>query len=256
MTKRVRIIPVLTVDKEKLVKTVKFKKPNYIGDPINAVKIFNEKEVDEIVLLDITATKQNREPNFAFIEEICSEAFMPFAYGGGITKLKQIEKLFKLGIEKVVLNSCIDTNFNLITEASNIFGSQSIVISLDLKKNIFGKYQLMKKSGSKKIQYSLEDYIKKIEEHGAGEIFLNVIDRDGTYLGYECSLIQSVSNLTTLPVVACGGANSNESFKNAILSSASAVAAGSLFVYRGKTNGILINYPSQEQLRNEVFNFI
>jgi cyclase len=256
MTKRVRIIPVLTVDKEKLVKTVKFKKPNYIGDPINAVKIFNEKEVDEIVLLDITATKQNREPNFAFIEEICSEAFMPFAYGGGITTLKQIEKLFKLGIEKVVLNSCIDTNFNLIKEASNIFGSQSIVISLDLKKNIFGKYQLMKKSGSKKIQYSLEDYITKIEEHGAGEIFLNVIDRDGTYLGYECSLIQSVSNLTTLPVVACGGANSNKSFKNAILSSASAVAAGSLFVYRGKTNGILINYPSQEQLRNEVFNFI
>lgn len=253
MTKRVRIIPVLTIDKEKLVKTVKFKNPNYIGDPINAVKIFNEKEVDEIVLLDITATKQNREPNFAFIEEICSEAFMPFAYGGGITTLKQIEKLFKLGIEKVVLNSCIDTNFNLITEASHIFGSQSIVISVDLKKNIFGKYQLMKKSGSKKIQYTLEDYIKKIEAHGAGEIFLNIIDRDGTYLGYECTLIETVSNLTTIPVVACGGANSTEDFKNAINATASAAAAGSLFVYSAQGKGVLINYPSQDVLFDKVY---
>ena len=120
--KRVRVIPVLTVDNEKLVKTIRFKKPIYIGDPINAVKIFNNKEVDEIVLLDITATKENRSPNFSFIEEICSEAFMPFAYGGGITTIQQIEQLFKLGIEKVVLNSCIEHNFNLITEASNIFG--------------------------------------------------------------------------------------------------------------------------------------
>jgi len=254
--KRIRVIPVLTVDNEKLVKTIRFKKPNYIGDPINAVKIFNNKEVDEIVLLDITATKEKRSPNFSFIEEICSEAFMPFAYGGGITSIQQIEQLFKLGIEKVVLNSCIEDNFNLITEASNIFGSQSIVISLDFKKNIFGKYQLTKESGSKKIQYSIEDYIKKLELHGAGEIFLNVIDRDGTYQDYDYNLISEVANITTIPVVACGGAHSIESFKNAINSSASAVAAGSLFVYRGRTKGILINYPTQDQLSEEIFNKI
>ena len=174
--KRVRVIPVLTVDKEKLVKTVTFKNPNYIGDPINAVKIFNTKEVDEIVLLDITATKENRPPNYQLIEEICSEAFMPFAYGGGITTLQQIEKLFQLGIEKVVLNSAVESNFNLLTEAAERYGSQSIVVAIDLKNNFFRKPVLMKKSGKKKINYSLKDYIKKLEQHGAGEILINFID--------------------------------------------------------------------------------
>ena len=254
--KRVRVIPVLTIDKEKLVKTVKFKKPNYIGDPINAVKIFNTKEVDEIVLLDITATKENRAPNFKLIEEICSEAFMPFAYGGGISGLNEIEILFQLGIEKVVLNSCIEHNFQILTEASKRYGSQSIVASIDLKRNILGKYVIMKKSGSKKINYSIKDYIKKIEEHGAGEIFLNFIDRDGTYKDYDFETVKYVSDLTQLPVVACGGASTLKSFKNAIDSGAAAIAAGSLFVYSGKTKGVLINYPSQEELTTQIFNKI
>ena len=251
--RRVRVIPVLTLDNEKLVKTIKFKKPNYIGDPINAVKIFNEKEVDEIVILDITATKENREPNYTKIEEIASEAFMPFAYGGGITTLDQIERLFKLGIEKVVFNSSIENNFNLLTEASKIYGSQSIVASIDLKKNLFGKYQIMKNSGSKKVRDTIENYIKKIEDHGAGEIFVNSIDRDGTFDDYDYDIISLVSSLTNLPVVSCGGANSTSCFTKAIKSGSSAVGAGSFFIYASSKKGILINYPSQEVLHDVVF---
>jgi len=254
--RRVRIIPVLTLDNEKLVKTIKFKKPNYIGDPINAVKIFNEKEVDEIVILDITATKENRAPNYTKIEEIASEAFMPFAYGGGITSLSQIEQLFKLGIEKVVLNSSIEKNFNLLTEASKIYGSQSIVASIDFKKNLFGKYQIMRNAGSKKIGNSIENYINKIEQHGAGEIFVNSIDKDGTFEDYDYDIINLISSLTTLPVVACGGANDTNCFVNAIKSGSSAVGAGSLFIYASSKKGILINYPSQETLQKEVFDYL
>ena len=148
--RRVRVIPVLTIDNDKLVKTVKFKKPNYIGDPVNAVKIFNVKEVDEIVLLDITATKEGREPSYSKIEEICSEAFMPFAYGGGITNMDQINKLFQLGIEKVILNSILDQNIELVKEATEKFGAQSIVASIDVKKSLFGKYQVYTNSGDQK----------------------------------------------------------------------------------------------------------
>jgi len=249
----VRVIPVLTIDNNKLVKTVKFKKPNYIGDPINAVKIFNEKEVDEIVLLDITATKEDREPSYSKIEEICSEAFMPFAYGGGITNMSQIDKLFQLGIEKVILNSVLDQNDQLVKEATKKFGSQSIVGSIDVKKSIFGKYQVFTKSGSQKAKLGLTDYLKKILDYGIGELILNSIDNEGTYLDYDFKLVKLVSNITKIPLVVCGGANSLESFKLAIESGASAVAAGSLFVYRGRTNGILINYPTQEEINRIIF---
>lgn len=251
--RRVRIIPVLTLQNEKLVKTIRFKNPTYIGDPINAVKIFNEKEVDEIVILDITATKEKREPNYAKIEEIASEAFMPFAYGGGITSLDQIEKLFKLGIEKVVLNSILETNINLVTEAAKIFGSQSIIASIDVKKNIFGKTHAYKISGTAKIEASVLDYVKQLEQAGVGEFFINSIDKDGTYSGYDIELIKSISNQVNTPIVACGGASSIDSFLPAIQHGASAVAAGSMFVYTGSTRGILINYPKQEDLVSKVY---
>jgi imidazole glycerol-phosphate synthase subunit HisF len=251
--KRVRIIPVLTIDNEKLVKTVKFKNPNYIGDPINAVKIFNEKEVDEVVILDITATIQDREPNYQKIEEIASEAFMPFAYGGGIKNITQIEKLFKLGIEKVVINSALELNYDLITAAAKIFGSQSIVASIDVKSNIFKKLHTFTKSGSKKINKPLVEHLSKIEQAGVGEIFINSIDNDGTYLGYNYELIKLVSEHVSVPVVACGGASKITDFSKAIEAGASAAAAGSLFVYTGKTRGILINYPNQEVLSTEIY---
>jgi cyclase len=251
--RRIRIIPVLTLQNEKLVKTIRFKNPTYIGDPINAVKIFNEKEVDEIVILDITATKEKREPNYAKIEEIASEAFMPFAYGGGITSLNQIEKLFKLGIEKVVLNSILETNINLVTEAAKIFGSQSIIASIDVKKNIFGKTHAYKISGTTKIEASVSDYVKQLEQAGVGEFFINSIDKDGTYSGYDLELIKSISNQVNTPIVACGGASSIDSFLPAIQNGASAIAAGSMFVYTGSTRGILINYPKQEDLVSKVY---
>jgi cyclase len=252
--RRIRVIPVLTLDNYKLVKTIKFKKPNYIGDPVNAVKIFNEKEVDEIVVLDITATQQNREPNYSKIEEIASEAFMPFAYGGAITNSNQIEQLFKLGIEKVILNTSIPKNPDLIKKASKRYGSQSIVASVDVKKSLFGRYHVYIKSGNNKIDYKLIDYIKFIEDLGAGEIMLNSIDKDGTFLGYDNELIQQVSKNTSLPLIACGGASSIDDFLKAVQSGASAVAAGSMFVYRGNsTNSILINYPNQQDLQKNLF---
>jgi len=245
---RYRIIPVLTIDNDKLVKTVKFKKPNYIGDPVNAVKIFNDKEVDEIVLLDITASKEGREPSYTKIEEICSEAFMPFAYGGGITTMDQIDRLFQLGIEKVILNTVLDRNLELVREATEKYGSQSIVASIDVKKNLLGKYQVYTKSGEQKSKLSLEQYLKKVLDAGVGELILNSINNEGTYNDYDFKLIELVANMTEIPVVACGGANGLNSFDQAIKKGASAVAAGSLFVYRGRTNGILINYPSQVEL--------
>jgi cyclase len=251
--RRIRVIPVLLIDKGKLVKTVKFKKPNYIGDPVNAVKIFNDKEVDEIVLLDISATKESRDPDYDKIEEICSEAFMPFAYGGGINSLDQVDRLFQLGIEKVVLNSALNSNIDLVKQISDKFGAQSIVASIDIKKNLFGKYVAYSHSGLKKVGMTIENYLNRILEAGVGEVFLNSIDRDGTFLGYDLELIGQLSKNAPVPIVACGGARNLDDFKLAVNSGASAVAAGSLFVYRGLQKGIMINYPTQLELRLKVY---
>lgn len=248
-----RVIPVLLIDKGKLVKTTKFKNPNYIGDPVNAVKIFNDKEVDEVVLLDITATKEQREPDYDKIEEICSEAFMPFAYGGGINSLDQVDRLFQLGIEKVVLNSTLNSNLGLVKQISEKYGAQSVVASIDVKKSLFGRYTAYSHSGQKKIKQPIQNYLQSILDAGVGEVFLNSIDRDGTFSGYDLELIGQFSKIAAVPIVACGGARSLDDFKWAINSGASAVAAGSLFVYRGVQKGILINYPTQLELRSKVY---
>ncbi|MBR9832566.1 imidazole glycerol phosphate synthase subunit HisF [bacterium] len=248
-----RVIPVLLIDKGKLVKTTKFKNPNYIGDPVNAVKIFNDKEVDEVVLLDITATKEQREPDYDKIEEICSEAFMPFAYGGGINSLDQVDRLFQLGIEKVVLNSTLNSNLGLVKQISEKYGAQSVMASIDVKKSLFGRYTAYSHSGQKKIKQPIQNYLQSILDAGVGEVFLNSIDRDGTFSGYDLELIGQFSKIAAVPIVACGGARSLDDFKWAINSGASAVAAGSLFVYRGVQKGILINYPTQLELRSKVY---
>lgn len=252
--RRVRVIPVLLIKNGGLVKSVRFKDHKYVGDPINAVRIFNEKEVDEIVVLDISATSNNIEPNLQKISEIAGEAFMPMAYGGGIKTLDQIKKIFYQGIEKVVLNKSALENTALLTSAAKQFGSQSIVASVDVKKDIWGRYRVYCDCGTKNTGLSVTEFVKKLEQAGAGEIFLNSIDQDGTFRGYDQALVKMVSEIISIPVVACGGASSLEDFRSAVANcSASAVAAGSMFVFQGPHRAVLISYPSQEELNSKVF---
>lgn len=254
---RVRVIPVLLIQDGGLVKTTKFKNPKYVGDPINAVKIFNDKEVDEIVILDISATKNGYAPKIDVIQDIASEAFMPLAYGGGIQTLSHAQELFRCGIEKVILNSILADNPNLITQIANQFGSQSVVVSIDAKKNIFGKYAVFIKNGSQKIKITPWDFAKKMEDLGAGEIILNSIDREGTFGGYDIELIKKVTAQVNIPVVASGGAASIEDFSKAIHEGgASAVSAGSMFVFQMPHKAVLISYPIQEELKNKLFSKI
>lgn len=250
---RPRVIPTLLLKDKGLVKTVKFSKPTYIGDPINAVKIFNEMEADELVFLDVSATNENRTPSFDLIKQIGDEAFMPFAVGGGIKNIADIKKIISAGAEKIVINSAAFYNKNLIDEAASVIGSQSIIVSIDVKKNFFGKYEVYVNGGKKNTSISPEKYAEEFAKKGAGEILLNSIDKDGTMSGYDLTLIKSVSSAVDIPVVACGGAGKKEDFTAAINFGASAVAAGSMFVYYGSRKGVLINYPEKEEL-NKIFN--
>ncbi|MGN0170895.1 MAG: AglZ/HisF2 family acetamidino modification protein [Lachnospiraceae bacterium] len=249
MYNRPRIIPCLLLNNGDLVKTKKFKNPNYLGDPINAVKIFNEEEADELCLLDISARK-NGFINFDLLNNIVSEAFMPLAYGGGIKELDEAKKLFRMGFEKLIFNTTLTTNKKLIREVVTYAGAQSIVASVDVKKNIFGREECYIDCGQKNIKKSVVDYLKEIEELGVGEILINSIDNDGMMKGYNIELIRSVTANTNLPVIACGGAGSLEDLKSAIrLGGAHAVAAGSIFVYYGSRNAVLINYPKENDLK-------
>jgi imidazole glycerol-phosphate synthase subunit HisF len=254
--KRVRVIPTLLIQKGGLVKSVKFKDHKYVGDPINAVKIFNEKEVDEIVILDISATAEKRPPNIQQIKEIASEAFMPLAYGGGISKLEEIKELITAGVEKVVLNTAAFSNPQLISAGAKYVGSQSIVVSIDVKRNIWRKYRVFIKNGTKNTNAHPVDYAKKMEDAGAGEIFLNSIDRDGTFLGYDNELIQLISSNVHIPVVAVGGASSVDDFAKAVQHGASAVSAGSMFVFQRPHRAVLISYPAQAELKKKVFQLL
>lgn len=253
--KRVRVIPVLLIQDGGLVKTIKFKNPKYVGDPINAVKIFNDKEVDEIIILDISASQKGYAPKIDMIRDIASEAFMPLAYGGGIQTLSQAQDLFRCGIEKVILNSILADNTNLITEIANQFGSQSVVVSIDAKKNIFGKYAVFVNSGSQKIKMTPWDFAKKMENLGAGEIIINSINREGTFEGYDIDLTRKVADAVTIPVVASGGAASIDDFFKVIQDAGvSAVSAGSMFVFQMPHRAVLISYPDQNKLKSELYN--
>ncbi len=246
---RTRVIPVLLIRNKGLVKTVKFDKGKYIGDPINAVKIFNDKEVDELVLLDIDASKENRKPDFEAIKNIASECFMPLAYGGGISHLEDIKKLFSIGIEKVIINSTALTNLNLITQASEIFGDQSIVVCIDVSKNFWGKYHVHAHTGKKHHLSDVVEYAQAAEKAGAGEIIINSVDLDGMMTGYDLKLIEKIAHSIKVPLVACGGAGNIEDLKKGFESGASALAAGSMFVYHGPHKAVLINFPTQKQLK-------
>lgn len=252
--RRIRVIPVLLIHKGGLVKSVKFKNYRYVGDPINAVRIFNEKEIDEVVVLDIDATRENRPPDFTRLKEITGEAFIPLGYGGGIKTIEEIKELFYLGIEKVILNNSAATNPVLVSNAAALVGSQSIVVSIDVKKNIFGKYHVYIKNGTENTKMEPLDFALKMQCAGAGEILLNVIDRDGTYQGYDEVLIKKIAGQLSIPLIACGGAADIDDFKVAVQHGASAVAAGSMFVFQRPHFAVLISYPSQQELKKKLFN--
>ena len=251
--KRVRVIPLLLIRKGGLVKSVHFTDHKYVGDPINAVKIFNEKEVDEIVILDISATAEKRPPDIRKIKEIASEAFMPMGYGGGITKLDEIKEIITSGVEKVIINTAAFQNPNLISEGAKYVGSQSVVVSIDARKNTWGKYKVYIRNGSKNTGLNPVDYAKQMENAGAGELFLNSIDQDGTFAGYDLDLIERVSSQVDIPVVAVGGAASVNDLAQAIQHGASAVSAGSMFVFQQPHRAVLISYPDQKELTEKVF---
>jgi cyclase len=248
---RPRIIPVLLYKKGGLVKTTAFKKPQYIGDPINAVKIFNDKEVDELIFLDIDATKENRPPGFDYIKEVAGECFMPLAYGGGITTLNDIEKLVKGGVEKVCINSKATDDPAFIAEAAEKFATSTIVVSIDIGKDFLGNYHIFSHGGTKKSNFKPVEFAKMVEQYGAGEILVNSIDRDGTQSGYDLKLISLIALAVNIPVIACGGAAVVKDFSLAIEAGASAAAAGSMFVFTGKYKAVLINFPSNNDLQRD-----
>ena len=243
-----RIIPALLLRDNSLVKTKKFKKENYIGDPINAVKIFNDKEVDEIIFLDICASKK-QQPNFEMIEKISSECFMPLAYGGGIKTIEQVKKIFRIGVEKIIINSAAINDYNFLKEIINFVGSQSVIISIDVKRTIFGKYKVYSHQLEKNIETDLLDLLEIANEVGVGEVFINSVDRDGMMNGYDIELLNLVSSNINMPLIACGGAGNITHLKEGLnKGGANAVSAGSMFVYHGKHNAVLINYLDKTQL--------
>jgi cyclase len=244
-----RIIPCLLYDGSGLVKTVRFKSPNYIGDPINAIKIYNDKEVDELILIDINASKQKRRPNFDKIADMASEAFMPFAYGGGVKTYEDFAKLYKTGVEKVVVNSLIQENPEVIKKVIADYGAQAVVACLDFKKPLFGAKAPYSYIGNK-IRQSLKDYASYLEkEVGVGELMLQSVDQDGTWEGYDFDVSAEIINHVEIPVIACGGCGSIDDLKKMLYTcNANAAAIGSMAVYSKKGMGVLINFPAREKV--------
>lgn len=244
-----RVLPCLLLRGRGLVKTTRFKDPKYLGDPRNVVKIFNEKEVDELVLLDILATPERRPPDFELVREIVSEAFMPVAYGGGIRSLEDARRMLGLGVEKIVVCSHALEDPEFIEKAADIFGSQSVVVCLDVKRGMFGRSEVYSQGGRKGAGRNPVEVAKAMEARGAGELVVQSIDRDGTMSGYDLELIRSVTSAVRVPVIAAGGAGSVHDLAEGVrVGGASAVAAGSMFVFQGKHRAVLINFPDQQQL--------
>jgi len=247
---RTRVMPCLLLRNRGLVKTTGFKNPRYVGDPINTVRIFNEKEVDELIFLDITATVERRKPQFDLLEDIASECFMPVAYGGGVRELADMQTLFGLGVEKIAINSFTAEDLTFLRRAADQFGSQSVIGSMDVKRKRLGGYEVLTHGGRQRTRLDPVRYATQLATHGTGEILLTSIDRDGTMAGYDLELLRQVTNAVNIPVIACGGAGELADLGRAVHEGdAAAVAAGSLFVYQGKQRGVLINFPTKAELR-------
>ena len=242
---RSRVIPCLLIHKKGLVKTVKFRNPKYVGDPINAVKIFNEKEVDELFVLDIDKSSKRLKPDFEFLEKLASEAFMPLGYGGGIRNIKDAKTIFQIGFEKIIINTAISNNVNLVKEIASTFGSQAVVVSIDYKYNFFGKRYCCFKNGKKSSSIDPKDLAITAVDAGAGEILLQCVSYEGTMKKMDLNFIEKMVKNIEVPIVGSGGAPSHDYIKEFFeATDASGLAAGSIFVYYGTHNAVLINYPN------------
>lgn len=243
-----RVIPCLLLRDGGLVKTLRFGEPKYVGDPINAIRIFNEKEVDELMVLDITASKEARAPNFALIEQFAGECFMPLCYGGGIRTVEQARQLFALGVEKVCLQTAALEDPSLVTRIAERFGSQAVLVCADIKKNWLGKRQLYAAAQGKTLSKPWLQFVKEMVAAGAGEVVINAVDRDGTMAGMDVDVIREASTAVPVPLIALGGAGSLADIKSAVEAGASAVAAGAFFVFHGPHRAVLITYPRYQEL--------
>lgn len=250
---RPRIIPSLLIHDNGLVKTVNFKNPKYVGDPINAVRIFNEKEVDELAVFDIDATVLEKEPNYSLIERLANQSMMPLCYGGGVKTVEQAQRIFSLGIEKIALSSAVLYNPELITEISDRVGAQSVIVVLDVKKKLLGGYEVYTHNGKKATGINPFKFVEEAQKLGAGEIVINSIDKDGVMKGYDLDLIAKVREKISLPMTVLGGAGSLQDIEKVIdAHGVIGVAAGSLFVFKGPYKAVLINYPTQLE-KNKIF---
>jgi len=247
---RTRVIPCLQLLDESLVKTVRFKKPGYIGDFVNTVRIFNELEVDELCFLSIRATQKGEQPNFEILSQIASECFMPLSYGGGIKDFETASRIFKMGFEKIVLNSVVFEKPELVTQLAEHFGSQSVIVSIDYKKDFFGRINMYSHGGTKKQKGDLLEFVKQMESLGAGELLLTSIDQEGTWQGYDLGTLKELSESIDIPVIVNGGAGDLRHFQHAIGNGASALGVGSMVVYQSKGMGVLVNFPDRNSLLN------
>lgn len=241
-----RVIPCLLIENRKLVKTTHFKNPSYVGDPINAIKIFNEKEVDEIIILDIT--KNKKHPDFEYISKIASECFMPMCYGGGIRSFEDALKTISCGVEKISLNT-LSENISCVDEICKSVGNQSLICSIDVSKNTNG-YKIYTNYGTKRCEYNIYDYAVRCEMIGFGELLITNMNYEGTMQGYDISLISKISKCVNIPIIAHGGAGNISDIERAIRFGASACAIGSMAVYHNRTKSVLINFPSRKELKN------
>jgi len=248
-----RVIPALLLRDDALVKTVRFDKPGYIGDPVNTVRIFNELEVDELVFLDITATNENRAPNLRILREIADECFMPLGYGGGLNNFDTVQSIFEIGFEKVILNSVMHSRPEFVIEIADHYGNQAVVGSIDVKKNFWGNYEVWSHSGKRNTKKDPVSWAQELEKLGAGEILLTSIDREGTWSGFDLQLTQKIADAVNVPVIASGGAGSLIHIKEVVSEGrASSVALGSMVVYQQKGMGVLVNFPDYDELQSMI----
>jgi imidazole glycerol-phosphate synthase subunit HisF len=250
---KTRVIPCLQLIGDSLVKTVKFGNHGYIGDPVNTVRIFNELEVDELCFLDIRATVENRPPNLSILKHISDECFMPLSYGGGVKDFVVAKEILSIGFEKIVVNTEAYRNPSLLSKLADHFGAQAVIGSIDVKKNLWGKYQVFVKDGTEKTSLDPVEWAQKMQSHGAGELLLTSMDRDGTWTGFDVELTKKVAEAVSIPVIANGGAGNIAHIRDVVKNGhASAVSLGSMVVYQKKEMGVLVNFPDKAELEKNL----